>query len=134
MGYISKDIKRFFQKPSWIYNSIPYNIDEIIDELEDSNICTPITLDTPRVSIVSAGRVGRDDIKHQPKHKRPYLPRKEYLQQRGNQDNMDHVKKFICEARGLNNRELHEMLRELHTGDPKKRFLCGPIFLRQRNS
>ena len=40
LGDVSKGIKRFFQKYTWLYDSIPYSIDEMLDELEDADVST----------------------------------------------------------------------------------------------
>ena len=48
LGDISKEIKRCFQKSTWLYHSIPYSIDEMLDELEDADVCTTISLDSPK--------------------------------------------------------------------------------------
>ena len=58
LGDIAKGVKRFFQKPTWIRNSIPYSIDEIMEELEDADVGTTITTDTISSPIVNAGRFG----------------------------------------------------------------------------
>ena len=65
LGDISKGIKRCFQKSTWLYDYIPYSIDEMLDELEDADVCTTISWDTPKEPIVNAGRVGREDIRRQ---------------------------------------------------------------------
>ena len=58
-------MKRIFQKSTWLYDSMPYNIDKMVDDLEDVDICSTISLETPKEPTVNAGRVGREDIHHQ---------------------------------------------------------------------
>ena len=55
LGDISKGIKRFFQKSTRQYDDIPYDIDEILDELDNADVCSTITLDSPKEPIVNAG-------------------------------------------------------------------------------
>ena len=73
---ISKGIKRFFQRSTWLYDYIPYSIDEILDELEDADICTTISLYSPKEPIVNTVRDGRDDIRRQQTNMRPFIPKK----------------------------------------------------------
>ena len=40
LGDISKGIKNCFQKSKWLYDSIPYSIDEMLDKLEDADVST----------------------------------------------------------------------------------------------
>ena len=44
LGDISKGFKRFFQKSTWLHDFIPYSIDELLDELEDADMCTTVSL------------------------------------------------------------------------------------------
>ena len=87
-----------------------------------SSLCTPI---------VNERRVRIDDIKYQTNNHN-YILRKKYTQQRGNQDRRtrDHTPECTCKVCRYNTPELHKTLRELHTGDPKEYFLCGPSFLK----
>ena len=48
LGDISKGIKRFFQKSTWLYDYMPYSIGEMLDEFEDADVCTTISLDSPK--------------------------------------------------------------------------------------
>ena len=81
LGDILKEI--ISQNPSWIHNSIPFTIDYFLDEPEDADVCITISVDTPITSIGNTGRVGSEDIQKQT-YIRPFIPRKEYLKQRGN--------------------------------------------------
>ena len=120
LGNISKETNRFFQKTSWIHNSVPYSIDEILDELEEADINTTTSVDTLNAPIVNASQIRGNGINIQT-HSRPFIPRKEYLQQRGNQGRRsEHTKDCKYEACGYTNRELHIMLKDLYTGDRKK--------------
>ena len=65
LGDISKGIKRFFQKLTCLYDSIPYSIDDMLDELEDADVCSTLSLDTTKEPIVNAGCIGREDIRRQ---------------------------------------------------------------------
>ena len=64
---------------------MPYIIDEmlddILDELEDADLCSMISSDTPKESTVNSGRVGREDICRQQKIRRPFIPKEEYTKQ-----------------------------------------------------
>ena len=63
LGDISKGIKRFFQKSTWLYDFIPYSMDDILDKLEDVDVCIAISLDTPKEKSVNDSHVGREDIR-----------------------------------------------------------------------
>ena len=63
LGDISKGIKRFFQKSTWLYEFIPYSIDDILYKLGDVDVCVTISLDTPKEKSVNDSRVGREDIR-----------------------------------------------------------------------
>ena len=81
LGDISKGIRRFFQKPTWINDSIPFSIDDILDELENAEVKTTITIvDKLSDPIVNAGRVRREDVSKQ-QNRRPFLPKEKYLKQ-----------------------------------------------------
>ena len=114
LGYISKGIKRFFQKSTWLYDDIPYGIDEILNELEDADVCTNITLNSPKEPTVNNGRDGREDIHRQQTKRRPFIPKEEYIkQQRERQEknggHKDHQKDCTCPVCGYTTRELHKL-------------------------
>ena len=77
--YFNTLVKLSYALDAWFLFAYPSGGTKNV-ELEDVDVCTTITLDTPRVHIVNAGCVERDDIKRQTTHKRSYLPIKEYLQ------------------------------------------------------
>ena len=81
LGDISKGIKRFFQKSTWLYDSMTYSIDDMLEKIEEANVCSTITLDTPKEVIVNAGRVGRENIRRQQTNRRPFIPKEEYIKQ-----------------------------------------------------
>ena len=41
---------------------MPYSIDEMLDELEGADVCSTISLDTPKEPTVNTDCVGREDI------------------------------------------------------------------------
>ena len=134
LGDVSKGIKRFFQKYTWLYDSIPYSIDEKLDELEDADVCITISLDSPKEPIVNAGRVGREDIRCQQTNRRPFIPKEEYIKQQREtrEHNRDHQKDCTCLACSYTTQELHKLLNGLHTGDPKTCSLRGPKNIRDK--
>ena len=138
LGDISKGIRRFFQKPTWINDSIPFSIDDILDELENAEVKTTITIvDKLSDPIVNAGRVRREDVSKQ-QNRRPFLPKEEYLKQqrerRGQGNGMQRFCKDVtCAACGYTTKELYRLLR-LHTGDPKQCLLRGPKYLNCKES
>ena len=76
LGDISKGIKRFFQKSTWLHDSIPYSIDEMLDELEDTDLCTTVSLYSPKDPTVNAGRVGREDVRCQQTNRWHFIPKR----------------------------------------------------------
>ena len=66
LGDISKDMKRFYKKPTWITNSIIYTIEDIYKELDAAEVQTTIIIseDLPK-PVVNAGQSGRDELKYQ---------------------------------------------------------------------
>ena len=58
---------------------MPYNIDKMVDDLEDVDICSTISLETPKEPTVNAGRVGRKGIRYQQRNRRPFIPNEEYI-------------------------------------------------------
>ena len=62
LGDISKEIKRFFQKSTWLYDFMPYSINEMLDELEDADVCNTISLDISKEQTLNAGLVVRENI------------------------------------------------------------------------
>ena len=81
LGNISKGNKRFIQKSTQLYDAISYDIDEILDELEDADVCSTITLDSLKEPTVNDGQDGRDDIHRQQTKRRPFIPKEEYIKQ-----------------------------------------------------
>ena len=139
LGNISKGVKRVFQKSTWLYDDISYDIDEILDGLEDVDVCSTITLDPPKEPTVNAGRVGREDIYRQQTKRRPFIPKDDYIKQQRerreqNGGHKDHQKDYICPACGYTTRELHKSLNGLHTGDPKTCLLRGPKFIKDKEA
>ena len=102
-----------------------------MDELEDATVSTTVILDTPKAPVTNAGRVGKEDIKRQ-SYKGKFIPRKEYLQNHGNGQNHRDSRDCTCKACGYSNRELHKMIKPLHTGDPKTCFFRGSKFLNDK--
>ena len=138
LGIISKGIKRFFQDPAWIHNSIPHTIDDILDELEDADVSTSITLENLEVPTVNAGRIGREDIVKQGT-KRIFLPKEEYLKQQRERrekgiERHNFRKDCTCQACGYTTRELHKLLNNMHTGDPKNCLLRGPKYINDKET
>ena len=138
LGNISKGIKRFFQNPAWIHNSIPHTIDDILDELEDADVNTSITIENLEVPVVNAGRIGREDIARQ-ETKRTFLPKEEYLKQQRERrekgkDRHNFRKDCTCQACGYTTRELHKLLNNMHTGDPKNCLLRGPKYINDKET
>ena len=62
LGDISKEIKRFFQKSTWLYDFMPYSINEMLDELEDADVCNTISLDISKEQTLNTGLVARENI------------------------------------------------------------------------
>ena len=83
LGDIAKSIKRFFQKPTWINTTIPFSIDDMLEELESADVITTMTVDAIPDPIINAGRAGREEYLRQQnqRERRPYLPRDEYIKQ-----------------------------------------------------
>ena len=52
-------------------------MDDILDELEDSEVNATIMIETLNVPIINAGRVGRDDLKIQT-YSHNYITSKDY--------------------------------------------------------
>ena len=126
LGDISKGIMRFFQKSTWIHDSIPYSIDKILDELEDADVCTTSSLDSPKDPMVNAGRVGREDICRQQTNRRPFILKEEYVKQQREkrEQHRDHQKDCTCLACGYITRELYKLLNGLHTMVIQKPVNC----------
>ena len=109
---ISKGIKRFFQKSTWLHDAMSYSIDEILYELEDADVYSTITLDTPKSSTTNASRVGRENVYHQQTKRRPFIPKEEYIKQQRekreqhgvHKDNQKDCTCVVCEC----------IIRELH--------------------
>ena len=106
----------------------------MLEELESADVRMTIVVNMIPDPVVNAGRAGRDEYLKQQKQRerRPYLPRDEYLKQqrerRGQDRNHTNTKDCTCEACGYSTRELHKMLNDLHTGNPKECPLRGPKF------
>ena len=65
LRYILTEVKRFFQKATWLHDTMPCSIYKILNELEDVDVYTTITLDTPKTPTNNDGRFGREDIQRQ---------------------------------------------------------------------
>ena len=134
LGDIAKSIKRFFQKSTWITADIPFSIDDMLEELEMADVVTTMIVDAIPDPITNAGRAGREEYLKQQKQRerRTYLPRDEYFKKQREKCGQDkgHVprKDCTCEACGYSTRELHKLLNDLHTGNPKECPLRGPKF------
>ena len=53
----------------------------MLDELEDADVCTTVSLDSPKDPIVNTGCVEREDIRCQQTNRRPFIPKEEYVKQ-----------------------------------------------------
>ena len=106
----------------------------MLDELEDADVCTTSSLDSPKEPIANAGRVGREDVRCQQTNRRPFIPKEEYMKQQREkrEHNRDHQKNCTYLACGYTARELHKLLNGLHIGDPKTCLLRGPKYIRYK--
>ena len=65
LRYILTEVKRFFQKATWLHDTMSFSIYKILNELEDVDVYTTITLDTHKTPTNNDGRFGREDIQRQ---------------------------------------------------------------------
>ena len=65
LRYILTEVKRFFQKATWLHDTMSFSIYKVLNELEDVDVYTTITLDTPKTPTNNDGRFGREDIQRQ---------------------------------------------------------------------
>ena len=93
LGDIAKSIKRIFQKLTWIITTIPFSIDDMLEELESANVITTMTIDAIPDPIINAGRAGREEYLKQQKQRerQPYLPREEYIKQQWEKQGQDKI-------------------------------------------
>ena len=52
-----------------------------MNELEDADVCSTITLDSLKEPTVNDGRDEREDIHRQQTKRRPFIPKEEYIKQ-----------------------------------------------------
>ena len=110
-----------------------------MNELEDADVCSTITLDSPKEPIVNAGRIGREDVHHQQTKRRPFIPKENDInQQRERREKnggyKDRQKDCTCLACGYTTRELHKLLNGLHTGDSKPFLLRAPKYIKDKEA
>ena len=103
----------------------------MLEELECADVITTIALDKLPDPKVNTGRVRREEYIKQQRNKRPFFPKDEYIKQQRERRGQDKDKHNIhkdctCEACGYSTRELHKLLNNMHTGNPKECPFRGP--------
>ena len=110
----------------------------MLEELESADVSTNMVIEKITDPIVNAGQAGRDKYLKQQRERRPYLPKEEYIKQQREKRAQDRThaprKDCTCEACGYSTRELHKMLNDLHTGNPKECPLRGPKFNKDKQT
>ena len=110
----------------------------MLEELESADVSTTMIIEKITDPIVNAGRAGRDEYLKQQRERTPYLPKEEYIKQQRKKRAQDRThaprKDCTCEACGYSTRELHKMLNDLHTGNPKECPLRGPKFNKDKQT
>ena len=131
-----KSINKFFRQPNHHTLTLTCTIDDIYEELYDTKIDLTLTTKSstqmfhspkPSTPHIRSGRMQKSDMKHphstladHNSHRSAYPPRS---------DNSP----LTCEACGLTQRELHQLLRHIHTKDPKECCLRGPSFIKHKD-